>query len=157
LVREPLLLVGGSDADLREDGPVQLSDLGELKFVLPGRPNLLRHVAEAAMRRRGFAFHSAVEAESLGLCLDLVRRGAGFTVMPYCAIYGSHQQGAFHWAPIVGLGVTWAVTVNEGREAYSGVKVIANAIVERVRQVVAGNEWRGAEIVGTNDNATTTQ
>jgi LysR family nitrogen assimilation transcriptional regulator len=147
LVREPLLLVGGRNTDLNPDKPVQLVELGALKFILPGRPNLLRHVAETAMRRRGLAFQSAVEAESLGLCLDLVERGVGHSVMPYSAVHAASGKDAFRWAPILGLSVTWALAVNEGREESVGVQVAAQTLEQRAREVVRSGDWLGAEIV----------
>jgi len=150
LVREPLLLIGDADCGLSADSPVKLDELGEFKFVLAGKPNLLRHIVEAGMRRRGIAFKSVVEAESSSLALELVRQGLGCTVLPLSAIHLSPLLSSYRWAPVSGLSITWALTVNEGRKSSQGVRHVCEGFQDFVRNLVVRGDWPGAELVGSD-------
>ena len=89
LVREQLILVGDCHSKLRIDTAVPLSRLGNIAdMILPGRPNVIRSYVENAATRAGQSYRTRIEAETLSLCLELTRRGLGYTVMPYCALHG---------------------------------------------------------------------
>lgn len=51
-------------------------------MILPGRPNVIRACIANALTRVGRTYHNRIEPETLSLCLELTRRGLGYTVMP---------------------------------------------------------------------------
>lgn len=62
-----------------------------------------------AAQRRGW------EADSLGMCLELARRGVGLTIVPMSSVTLASASGAITWAPMPEQTVTWALLENEAR------------------------------------------
>ncbi len=149
LVREPLLLVGSRDTKLDQERPVDFEHLASLKFVMPGRPNRLRHIVENAMQRRGIELQSAIEAESVDLNLEFVARGVGYTILPYSAIHGLRST-EHSWAPVVGLFVAWGLVLNDARKHAHGIAITSDALVKTVHEAVARKQWHCAELTDTS-------
>jgi len=143
-----LLLVGNHEARLSLENPVSLSALDNIDLILPGRPNVISALVENSLLRAGFNYCNRFEAESLSLCLELTRRGLGFTVMPYCALYqqigGADDLLA---APIEGLGVTWSLYLNRAREHAVSTRSLMDMLLQFVASNIATNEWRFARLV----------
>ena len=149
LVREPLVLVGGEGSELKPEEPVPVSKLDGLKLVLPGRPNVLRAQVEHTLERKGMSFHSLVETDTLTLCMDLARRGVGYTVVPACAV---HYRGFGHtvfWAPIRGMCMTWALCENQARSHSPAVREGRRLAFDTVAEAISLGEWFGVEPAGT--------
>lgn len=146
LVTEQLLLAGDSKAGLRLDMPVPLSRLGSVDFIHPARPNVIRMQVENAVRRAGYEYRNRFEAETLPLCLELARRGLGYTVIPSCGLHDELlQTGELTAAPIKNLSVTWALHINRSREHSVAVRALTAALRSFVVARVASGEWRFAE------------
>jgi LysR family nitrogen assimilation transcriptional regulator len=148
LVREPLVLVGGQGSDLKPEEPVPVSRLDRLKLVLPGRPNVLRAQVEHTLGRKGMSFHSLVETDTLTLCMDLARRGVGYTVVPACAV---HDRGFGHtgaWAPIRGMYMTWALCENQARSHSPAVCEGRRLAFDTVAEAISLGQWFGVEAAG---------
>jgi LysR family transcriptional regulator, nitrogen assimilation regulatory protein len=147
LLTEKLLLVGDSKAGLRLDTPVPLSRLGIAHMILPGRPNVIRAQVENAVRRAGYQYHNRFEAETLSLCLELTRRGLGYTVMPYCALHGQLEKTTeLTAAPISTLNIIWALHVNRAREHAVVVRSLTSALGAFISACVKSGEWRFVEL-----------
>ncbi|WP_285409880.1 LysR family transcriptional regulator [Variovorax sp. efr-133-TYG-130] len=149
LLREPLVLVGAKVDGMLPDEPAPLSMLDGIKLVLPARPNVLRAHVEHSMMRKGMSFQLAVETDTLTLCLDLARRGIGFTVVPACSLYGSGMADSISWAPIRGLYLTWALCENQARNHSQAVREGRRHVISTCAEALAGEIWFGAEPVGT--------
>lgn len=139
LVREPLVLVG--DKALHKEEPRTISDLDGLNFILPGRPNVLRTLVEHALGRKGLKFRIAVETDTLALCLDLARRGNGFTIVPACAVFKADPR--LSWAPVRSLSMTWALCENLARSHSPAVRETKRLIQSTVANALARKEWYG--------------
>lgn len=142
LVVEQLLLVGDKRANLKLDLPVPITTLGAVPVILPGRPNVVRAQIEHALRRAGCKYHSQFDADTPSLCLELTRRGLGFTVMPYCAVHG---RGEFTAAPIQELKVIWAMHVNRAREHSDTVRDFTKELRKYIAAQVNSGKWRFAQ------------
>jgi LysR family transcriptional regulator, nitrogen assimilation regulatory protein len=150
ILTEKLVLVGDSKAALRLDTQVPLSRLGIAHIILPGRPNVIRALVENTVRRNGYEYHNRFEAETLSLCLELARRGLGYTVMPYCTLHGQLEEGStLSAAPIDNLSVTWALHVNRAREHAVVVRSLASALLNFISDQLKSGEWRFGEMVAT--------
>ena len=146
LLHEQLLLVGDRNAGLRLDTAVPLSRLGTEQLILPGRPNVISAQVENAMRRAGHRYQNRFEAETLSLCLELTRRGLGYTVMPYSALH--HQLGGenkLSAAPIKKLGVIWNLYVNRSRTYAVSTRSVIGVLTDHVGKKIASGEWRFAK------------
>ncbi len=144
LVSEPLFLVGSKATRLKIDTPVPLSRLSSIELILPARPNAIRAHLENAMRRGGFSYRGRIEAETLTLCVELTRRGLGYTTLPASALVG-RRAGEFSAAPIKGMGVVWNLCLNRARSHSVVVRETAEAIRELTARQIARHVWRYAK------------
>lgn len=90
---ERLLLVGPSSAGLGREMEVPFAKVATKPLVLPGPRHGLRAVVDAYALRQGLEVRTVVEAESLRLQLELVRRGVGFTLLPLRVVAGEVAAG----------------------------------------------------------------
>ena len=148
LLREPLVVVGNLSAPFgaTQEQPIQILD--QQKLVLPGRPNALRTQIENSLQRRGLKFSIGVETDTLRLCMELARQGAGLTVVPACAVYQHALGDELKWAPIKGLYLTWALFENEARSHSPAVQEGRRLFLETLKTQLAQGHWFGAEPVG---------
>jgi LysR family nitrogen assimilation transcriptional regulator len=149
LVREQLILVGDRHSKLRMETTVPLSRLGIADMILPGRPNVIRSYVENAVTRAGQTYRNRIEAETLSLCLELTRRGLGYTVMPYCALHGRlDRAGELRGAPISGLTLSWDLCVNRTRVHAVVVRAVAEALRKFVEAQINSGGWPHAKFSG---------
>ena len=149
LVREQLVLVGDRQSGLRMDTPVPLSRIGVAHMILPGRPNVIRAYVEHAVTRAGHTYRNRIEAETLSLCLELTRRGLGYTVMPYCALHGRLDDSTeLRGAPISGLSLTWDLCVNRARMHTVAVRAVAKSLRTFLEARIKSGDWPLAETTG---------
>ena len=152
LVAEPLLLVGPALGGLPDGSPVELGTLGTLSLILPGRPNTIRSLVENSLQRCDIAYRCAVEAETLGACLNLTRAGLGWTIMPRSALAATEPTDA-HAHPIIGMTLSWDLCVNRLR-CHSRVMNEAMAeLTALVRGLVARGQWPDAVLIADGGRA----
>jgi len=144
LVEEDLCLVGPASAELSLDAPVALAEVARAPMIMLAPENHVRRKIEAALSRAGLSLNPALEVEGQPLAFDLVRRGLGYTVLPYSAVRAEMAAGRMSGAPIKGLGLGWGLGVNRTRAGAPAV----SALVETIRSLVAeradGDKWRSA-------------
>lgn len=145
LVREPLVLVGNKDSGLHPQEPVQVTRLDATKLVLPSRPNVLRAQVEHTLARKGMSFRVIVETDTLTLCLDLARRGVGYTVVPACAVHYAGFGPAITWAPLRGMYMTWALCENQARSHSPAVREGRRMVFETIADAITSRGWHGVE------------
>ena len=119
--------------------------LGACKLILPGRPNLIRKTVDTYLKRHGQKFRRAADAETLQLCLSLVKDGLGYTVMPYCAMHDFPQMHELSATPIKGLFITWSLYVSQARRHSAGVRGTATSLQRMMLGLVEGGRWPLAE------------
>ena len=148
LLREPLVVVGRQNAhfDAGIEQPVQILD--QQKLLLPGRPNVLRGQIENTLLRRGLKFSIGVETDTLRLCMELARQGAGLTIVPACAVYQHSLGDDIKWAPLKGQYLTWALLENEARSHSAAVREGRRLFLETLKSELARGHWFGADAVG---------
>lgn len=141
IAEEPLAVVGGREADLRRDEPVEPGWLRGRNLILPGAPNVLRRLVEEAMRRGGHAPEVVAEVDTLGLCLDLARRGLGLTVVPISSLADGLLGDRISWSPMPEVTVAWALLENEARghaaAVRQGRRLALGIVREHVGEVAA--------------------
>lgn len=76
------------------------TEIGTRELVQPSRANTLRQLVDSEIARAGGQPKVVVEAESLSLIKDLVRRGVGSHVSPYSAVGAAVRSGEFPGGPI---------------------------------------------------------
>lgn len=145
LLSEQLMLVGDRTAGLRLDTAVPLSRLRIAHLILPGRPNVISAHVENAMRRAGHRYINRFEAETLPLCLELTRRGLGYTVMPYSALHRKLDTQDLSAAPIAQLNVHWHLYVNRSRNYAVSTRKVVGMLRQHVSDTIKSGKWQFAE------------
>ncbi|MFN3312600.1 MAG: LysR family transcriptional regulator [Hyphomonas sp.] len=144
LVSDPMVLVGGPDSGLDETDVVALADLDGLPMIIPSRPNIMRAKIEHELARMGLDLKVAIETDTLNLCLDLAARGAGYTVVPRCALLSLETIRAPNWAQIADLEIVWSLFENTRRSHSHAVRHCRREIRRIVQEKLAEGEWTGA-------------
>jgi LysR family nitrogen assimilation transcriptional regulator len=67
-------------------GPIPMRELANVPLILPGRHHGARRELEATAQRLGIALRIVAEVDALSALADLVRLGAGATVLPSSAL-----------------------------------------------------------------------
>jgi DNA-binding transcriptional LysR family regulator len=128
------------------DAPVPLSRIGAARMIMPGRHNAIRAYIENAVTRAGQTFHNHIEAETLSLCVELVRSGLGSTAMPYCAFRGRLEESIeLKGAPIRGLSLGWNLCVNRARIHSVAVRSLARLLRDFVEAQIRSGNWAVVE------------
>jgi LysR family transcriptional regulator, nitrogen assimilation regulatory protein len=144
LANEDVYLVGPPDAQLDLTTPVPVSQLAEVPMILVAPENWLRREIQRRLARDGLALRRRLEVEGQPLVLDLTRRGAGFTVLPLCAIAADLASGRLTGARIEGLTITWTLGVNRLRVHNPAVREPVRLIHEAIDSRIASGDWRVA-------------
>jgi LysR family transcriptional regulator, nitrogen assimilation regulatory protein len=137
---EPLMLAGPVTSRLDSTKAVGIEALSGLPLLFYRPPNHLRLLIETALRRRGLVFHVTVELETLPLMLELIERGAGYTVLPPSTIVGRDTR--IKAAPIRGLSVTWTLGLNRDRANWPAVRALAAMIREQTNALIENGAWK---------------
>ncbi|MDH3582058.1 MAG: LysR substrate-binding domain-containing protein [Hyphomicrobiales bacterium] len=142
LIEEDIYLVGPGDAGLSLEAPVTPATVAEVPMIMLAPENHVRSKIEAALSRAGASFNAALEVEGQPLAFDLVRRGLGYTLLPYCAVRAEMAAGHISGAPIAGLSLGWTLGVNRTRAGAPAVSALIETIQELVDERTRNNEWR---------------
>ncbi|SCW57052.1 MULTISPECIES: LysR family transcriptional regulator [unclassified Pseudomonas] len=148
LVREPLVLVGRKEQGLCAQQPVSILDLNGLDLVLPSRPNIIRTQIEQRLLHLELVFKQVVEADTMPLCLSLIRKGVGNTVVPAAVLSALSWDTSISWAPVKGLDITWALYENDARMHSPAVREGRRLVFATLNESLSGTAWFGAECVG---------
>ncbi|EKF74052.1 LysR family transcriptional regulator [Alcanivorax hongdengensis A-11-3] len=101
LGREPLLLIGPADQAPMQQRDITFEQVARLPLVLPGVRHGLRALLEQYAFRESRPLTLAVEADSLRVQLDLVRRGLGFTILPARTLKALNDDGRLVGIPVL--------------------------------------------------------
>lgn len=147
LLRESLMLVGSHDKRLQLGSPVDLAELDDLPIILPGPPNSIAGLVENALKRGGYRYNNIFEAEILSLCLELARRGVGYTVMPYCALHDRLEAGTLSAAPIRDLHIVWKLCINSARVFSVANRTVVEELTSYVTSQIDDGIWKFAHLM----------
>ncbi len=142
LASENVYLIGAANAGLHESKPISIKELADVPIILISRRNQLRIMVERALAREHCAFRPFLEVEGQPLTHDLVQRGIGYTIAPYCAVQKEIETGQLSGAPIRDLTITWELGVNRVRAHAPAVQELIRLIRQAVDERVASGRWR---------------
>jgi LysR family nitrogen assimilation transcriptional regulator len=139
LVGEELFLVGPPGrfgASLGEAPAVSSAELGGFPLITPGDQHDLRFFLDREAARIGFDYRLAMEIEAVGLVLELVSRGRGFTILPLPAVEDGLAAGKLSIARLGDGSLCRTLCVMRSR-----AKLVTHASVfveDLMIQIVAG-------------------
>jgi LysR family nitrogen assimilation transcriptional regulator len=144
LVVESLNLVGREFAAFENKAYVTLADLGALNMISPGRPNPIRAFVEHSMQRAGQVFRCTIEAETISACLDLCREGAGYCIVPSCAVASEMDLKVM---PLAESTISWNLCINRARRHSRPVQTAVRELKNLVVAQVTDGNWPGAQTI----------
>jgi LysR family transcriptional regulator, nitrogen assimilation regulatory protein len=101
VVTERLGLVSGVRT-VRLDGTdsVRVRQLGELQLILPHPRHWIRRLVDGAAFRRGIVLKRVQQVDGVALVKEMVRDGAGHTILPFVAVRDEIARGTLSFLPI---------------------------------------------------------
>lgn len=106
LIREPVFLVGRADSFPTTRSHLRIEDLGQVKLILPSRPNASRRLLDGWMAQHGIALDVRMEVDDPTLIRALLRDGVGCSLLTLGSFQAEHRLGelqalefrpAAHW------------------------------------------------------------
>lgn len=123
LMREPMVLVGPTPLPFEAGRPVMIGQVAQLPLVIAKRPNSTRLLVEHALEESGHSLNLALETDAAPI-IEFIRQGIGYAILPRCYLLGRSASGT-DFAPIEGLGVTWAIgTARHRRPTVAALRMI---------------------------------
>lgn len=148
LLVEELFLVGPAESRQDEIGEIELSELAKVPLILPSRPHGLRLLVDNVAGKNDFTLMVDFEINALSAIKDLVEDGAGFTILPYAAVYKEIRQGQLTAKRFTGKPFSRNLVLATSTQR--SLSLAARAVVERIKIEVkdlhASGKWRGASL-----------
>lgn len=92
LFSEPMILVGPPGLESAKRG-YQIRDLANIPLILPGLPHSNRRLIEQAAIQHGVRLRIVLEVDSVAITKQLVKSGAGYSILTYIAIQEEIAHG----------------------------------------------------------------
>lgn len=144
LIREPVFLVGRADAFPSGRGHFRIRDLGQVKLILPSRPNASRRLLDGWVSRHGTALDVRMEVDDPTLIRALLREGDFCSLLTLGSFQAERRLEELHALPFR-PAAHWQLTLIQ---ATSGpvsplVTILAAMIQETARELQASGAWPG--------------
>lgn len=146
ILSEDLALVGGPEAGLSPNRPVEFHELAQRPLVTSTNQHGVRGLLEKTALRLKAPLQIAVEMDSLPLTKAYVESNAGFAVMPYSAFGGEHRAGRLTYAPIQNPTLTQTLVFAVRRHLVlprSFVWELGVLVGREVARLVESGAWPG--------------
>ncbi len=146
LITDALALIGPADSGLRWDRPVPLETLADLPLLVTPRSNSLRQIVDNALHDKGLMAQPVMETWTIGLMVELIRTGIGYSVMPYSAIWDNVAEGVVAAGPIENLTISWLIATGRGRPLSAAARRLVAMIQEEAAELVESGKWHTAKL-----------
>ncbi len=140
LAKEQVYLVGRRDDARMLGTPCLPADILKLPLVISSHPNTARKWLEAYGAKTGAKPMVAVETDSLSLQRDLVGAGAGFALLPHCALEAFLGDKAIKAVPVRELMISRTLAWRADRPLTPAAKGMLDVICDEVQKAEAGGK-----------------
>jgi len=146
LLSEEIFLVGppGRFGASPELAPmVTASQLDGFGLIIPGDQFDLRHFFDREAARLGFSYRLLMEVEAVGLVIELIARGHGWSVLPLPAIEDALGEGQVSIARIGDGSVrrTLCVVRNRAQVVTHASVIVEDAMTRMIARSIASGRW----------------
>lgn len=143
LFSEPMVLVG-PPADTRVPPALHIRDLAGLPLLLPGMPHSNRLLIEHAALQQGVRLRVEMEVDSVVLTKDLIKAGAGYSILAYAAVQRESAQGELMLHRIERPAILSSVAITTLREQRSArlTASVASLLTEKMHELISRPAWR---------------
>ena len=106
LNEEELFLIAPPLRVTQPSNEMPFDELAAMPLILPGMPHSLRMIVERLAAKRERRLNVVIEADSLSVLLELVRRGLGVTILSRGACRRDLEKGRLIAVPIIEPGIS---------------------------------------------------
>lgn len=146
LLSEQLVAIGLPQTGLSVNKPISVRELCKNPLILTTYPNSLRQIIDRAAAKAGAEVKVRLEVNMSPLILDLVRRGIGYAVLPYCAAHELLDAGMVGVSPVRGLWIHWVVAHSRERSVSLASRRLIDTIFGEAQSMVSAGQWPMAKL-----------
>lgn len=146
LASESLCWIGPSKTGLRMSKPCDIRALTVRPLILTSYPNSVRVIFDRALSRAGLTSDPLIEADMATVMIELVKEGAGYTVLPYGAIHEVVERGSVCACPIRQVRIEWVVAVSKERAQTIASSLAVEALLNICAAQIKVGKWKTASL-----------
>lgn len=142
LFSEPMVLVAPPGSAARP--ALQIRDLASIPLILPGLPHSNRRLIEHAAIQHGVRLRVELEVDSVALTKQLVKAGAGYSLLTFVAVKNEVDRGELvaHEIARPAIRSTVAITTLREGQASRQREAWINLLCTKLRELTESEEWR---------------
>ncbi|PXW24813.1 LysR family transcriptional regulator [Paraburkholderia caballeronis] len=128
-----------------EQSPFTIKDLAWLPLIMPALPHSNRRLVDVAAAQAGVSPNVVLEVDSVPITKELVRQGAGYTILAYSAIHDDLKNQRLSAHPIRRPQIRSTVSIvtrSEHRTARH-VQALKDIVVKTLHGLLKAREWKG--------------
>jgi LysR family nitrogen assimilation transcriptional regulator len=145
-VTESLLLVAPREVGLELSRPVSAKTLTGHPLILTPFPNGLRRAVDEILVRAGKVTRPHLEVDTNSLMTSLIKRGAGYCVLPYSGVFELLQRKEVSAAPIKNVRWGWVTAVSRERAISTATNKLVEIIADEARRLTEAGIWKTATL-----------
>lgn len=132
--REHMVLVGTSGKMPGSRGKIALAETVKLPLLIA---HGFRRLIDQWTEPRGIKLNYVMELDSITIIKEMIKRGFGYSILPYATVHAEASSGELGVTPIVDPTVTreFVVAVNARRPLSAAVKAVRDLIVEKLAEI----------------------
>lgn len=154
LLLDDMFLIGPSEAGLKARLS-SWSQIATLPLILTSAPNSVRLLVDAAAAKAGERLNVVMEANYVPVLIDLIRAGAGYTLLPYSAVHELLARGEVTAAKINGLAYTWVIATQKQKPLSTAGRFARDILVRLTAHRVTVEKWPHARLPRASKAAAT--
>jgi LysR family transcriptional regulator, nitrogen assimilation regulatory protein len=134
LAREHMVLVGKADNMPTNGGKIALADIAKLPVLIA---HGFRRLIDRWTEPRGIKLNYVMELDSITIIKEMIKRGFGYSILPYATVHPEALSGDLGVMPIVDPTMTrdFVIAVNARRPLSAAVKAVRELIVEKLAEI----------------------
>jgi len=131
---EHMVLVGSAGNMLASQENIALADIAKLPLLIA---HGFRRLVDQWTEPRGIKLDYVMELDSITIIKEMIKRGFGYSILPYATMHAEALSGDLDVMPIVDPAVTrdLVIAVNARRPLSAAVKAVCDVIVEKLGEV----------------------
>jgi len=134
LAREHMVLVGNAGNMPANRGQIALADIAKLPLLIA---HGFRRLIDQWTEPRGIKLDYVMELDSITIIKEMIKRGSGYSILPYATVHPEALNGDLGVMPIVDPTVTrdFVIAVNARRPLSAAIKAVRELIVEKLAEI----------------------
>ena len=131
---EQMVLVGSAGNMLASQESIALANIAKLPLLIA---HGFRRLVDQWTEPRGIKLDYVMELDSITIIKEMIKRGFGYSILPYATVHAEALSGDLDVMPIVDPVVTrdLVVAVNARRPLSAAVKAVCDVIVEKLGEI----------------------